>query len=325
VSTGNLTITYFNSLNATIGSPDAPVALSGASTEITTNIPASAVYAQFEVVDNLNHKRTEQTRIGVHNATMRFAGILLSNSSGGSLDGTSTPTNFVMIPNTRVNLTFDVNAGCATPFTSAYIDEIRGSFQVNTITNQVVIALNNTQINNYMDDLDNDYSEINGSILHVMLDDLADVDIKNLVDVTVVEPTVTVAPTLVRVNASTPVVVGVNAYTTGIRNLNITVNDARFNGTTNATGSATITVNATAAGTLPVYIDGVETTKSVTAISLAGDANGDGDVNVIDLQMLAQAFFALSGDENFNPAVDFNNDGEINVIDLQILAGNYRV
>ena len=42
-----------------------------------------------------------------------------------------------------------------------------------------------------------------------------------------------------------------------------------------------------------------------------------------NLQELAQSFFTQEGDEKYNPEVDFNNDKEIDVVDLQILAQNY--
>lgn len=45
----------------------------------------------------------------------------------------------------------------------------------------------------------------------------------------------------------------------------------------------------------------------------------DGVVNVQDLGVLRQAFFASTGDANWNADADFNNDGTINVVDLGIM------
>ena len=58
---------------------------------------------------------------------------------------------------------------------------------------------------------------------------------------------------------------------------------------------------------------------------LAGDANGDNAVNILDLSILAGAYNASDGDGSFNPATDFNGDGVVNILDLSLLAGNYNM
>lgn len=59
--------------------------------------------------------------------------------------------------------------------------------------------------------------------------------------------------------------------------------------------------------------------------AITGDINGDGHVNVGDLQMLVAAWGAtktpLSG--NWNPAADLNGDGSVNVGDLQLFVVNW--
>jgi hypothetical protein len=57
------------------------------------------------------------------------------------------------------------------------------------------------------------------------------------------------------------------------------------------------------------------------AVSLPGDANGDGVVNVGDLGILAGNYGTLEG-ATWEMG-DFNGDGAVNVGDLGILAGNY--
>ncbi len=53
---------------------------------------------------------------------------------------------------------------------------------------------------------------------------------------------------------------------------------------------------------------------------IAGDINGDGEINGVDVIAIGANY------GNANPtAADLNNDGVINVLDLEILAGNYRL
>ncbi len=59
-------------------------------------------------------------------------------------------------------------------------------------------------------------------------------------------------------------------------------------------------------------------------LRLLGDGNGDGYVNVGDLQVLLSAWGSASAtDANWNPNTDFNGDTYINVADLQILAAHW--
>ncbi len=56
---------------------------------------------------------------------------------------------------------------------------------------------------------------------------------------------------------------------------------------------------------------------------LAGDANADGVINVIDLLALALSWNRQAGDPDYDPNCDFNADGAVNVIDLLTLARNW--
>ena len=50
-------------------------------------------------------------------------------------------------------------------------------------------------------------------------------------------------------------------------------------------------------------------------ISLIGDLNGDGFVNVLDVQIMINAILGIAP----NSGADLNGDGSVNVLDLQIL------
>jgi thermitase len=53
------------------------------------------------------------------------------------------------------------------------------------------------------------------------------------------------------------------------------------------------------------------------------DVNGDGVVNIVDIQSVAARWGAAEGDENYDPACDINGDGRINIIDIQLVAGKW--
>jgi len=77
-------------------------------------------------------------------------------------------------------------------------------------------------------------------------------------------------------------------------------------------------------GPLTVFVAGEHhTTGSFTAaVTLAGDVNGDGVVNVADLQLFATAYGSHAGQPNYNPAADFNLNGAVNLYDAKALEHN---
>jgi hypothetical protein len=58
-------------------------------------------------------------------------------------------------------------------------------------------------------------------------------------------------------------------------------------------------------------------------VHLAGDANADGHVDVVDLLSLVYTFGLSSGDPGFDPTCDFNTDNAVDVVDLLILVDNF--
>ena len=54
-----------------------------------------------------------------------------------------------------------------------------------------------------------------------------------------------------------------------------------------------------------------------------GNVNGDGMVDLTDLQLLLSAYGSVEGDQNFIYHADANNDGIINLDDLQFLLAHY--
>lgn len=77
------------------------------------------------------------------------------------------------------------------------------------------------------------------------------------------------------------------------------------------------------AANLPGYLTGPGTLTVTTTMRVAGDVDGDGHVDVVDLLYLVDAFGCVEGELEYNPACDFNSDGWIDVVDLLTLVENW--
>jgi hypothetical protein len=80
-----------------------------------------------------------------------------------------------------------------------------------------------------------------------------------------------------------------------------------------------------AAQTLPGEIDTTNNNLTDGWIfqAMLGDLNGDGQVNIVDITIIARAFNTKPGDERWNPNADLNNDGTINIIDITKVAKEF--
>jgi PKD repeat protein len=82
-------------------------------------------------------------------------------------------------------------------------------------------------------------------------------------------------------------------------------------------GNYTVTLNVTDNKEL----SGVNTTT--ISISLFGDLNSDGNVNIVDITIVATAYGSNAGQSNWNPIADLNNDGVVNILDIAQVAVQY--
>jgi PKD repeat protein len=61
----------------------------------------------------------------------------------------------------------------------------------------------------------------------------------------------------------------------------------------------------------------------VQQITLIGDINGDGKVNILDAIILGNAFLSTPTSSNWNPNADLNGDGHVNILDAIILGNHF--
>lgn len=88
--------------------------------------------------------------------------------------------------------------------------------------------------------------------------------------------------------------------------------------------------NSTSTATLNwIETEDLEDHLRVAALSLArivhlkGDIDGDGDVDIFDIVVIADAYGSKEGDPEYNPSCDLDGDGDIDIFDIVIACGHY--
>jgi hypothetical protein len=91
-----------------------------------------------------------------------------------------------------------------------------------------------------------------------------------------------------------------------------------------ADGQAAAFVKVNASGPLTIAVSGQDHTTGAYQldVTLVGDSNGDGTVNLADLAPFTAAYSTSPGNPKYNPAADFNQDGIVNQIDAEALMQN---
>jgi hypothetical protein len=64
-------------------------------------------------------------------------------------------------------------------------------------------------------------------------------------------------------------------------------------------------------------------TSGVVTVTIPGDINGDGTVDIYDAILLSNAFNSFAGGPNWNPNADINGDGIVDIYDAIIVAGHF--
>ena len=99
--------------------------------------------------------------------------------------------------------------------------------------------------------------------------------------------------------------------------LSINATNGQITGTPTQAGSFTLTVTVT---------DNASTTATESfsmAVSLIGDFNGDGVVNISDHLLFLEVFGLSEGDDGFNADMDLNGDGTIGTPDFLIFVSHF--
>jgi hypothetical protein len=58
-------------------------------------------------------------------------------------------------------------------------------------------------------------------------------------------------------------------------------------------------------------------------VSIPGDLDGDGTVNILDAITLSNSFLAVPSGPNWNPNADINDDNVVNILDAIILSNHF--
>jgi hypothetical protein len=64
-------------------------------------------------------------------------------------------------------------------------------------------------------------------------------------------------------------------------------------------------------------------TYGLVSVTIMGDINGDGTVNILDAIVLGNAFLATPASPNWNPNADINNDNAVNILDAIALSNHF--
>ena len=99
--------------------------------------------------------------------------------------------------------------------------------------------------------------------------------------------------------------------------LSINSSSGRITGTPSKAGTFTLTVKVT---------DNANKTATYSfsmAVSLIGDFNGDGVVNLSDHSLFVAAYGLSEGDDGYNAEMDLNGDGTINTADFLIFVSHF--
>jgi hypothetical protein len=90
---------------------------------------------------------------------------------------------------------------------------------------------------------------------------------------------------------------------------------------TNTVSKGNYTISTTAT-TIPGETDIADNTYTNGWVleTIAGDVNGDGQVNILDIAQVAVAFGTKPGYSKWDPNADINNDNEINILDISTVA-----
>ncbi len=262
---GNLTITYYNASSTQLSTGSVGIVTNF--TTITTVVPATASTALF-AVSNTSASTSGNLSLSVAVPTISVSNVLIMNSTS-VLVNKNNPSNLVVINNTVINLTFTLGASYAEGL-------VISLYQINTSnglagllatnTSATVVQLTSTVIGDTL----TTWAGLNASAVYVLINNSNGVG-WNLLNITVAEPTITTDKLSVPLTLNSTVIINVSAYSLGVAGLNVTVkNSTNSTLASNITGSNGVTqlvIAPSSTDTLYIWINGVRTTKTMSATS----------------------------------------------------------
>lgn len=87
-------------------------------------------------------------------------------------------------------------------------------------------------------------------------------------------------------------------------------------------GNYTLSANATTVGGETEISDN-SLTESWIIVTLPGDVEGDGDVDIFDIVKIAGSYGSKEGQPKYDPNCDVDKDKDVDIFDVVIAAGNY--
>ena len=140
---------------------------------------------------------------------------------------------------------------------------------------------------------------------------------------------ITVKISAVQTNSAiTPIQVSASGGQTPYR-YSLSNNPASGSGLSIHSSSGQITGTPTQARTFTLTVTVTDNAKKTAtesfsmAVSLIGDFNGDGAVNLSDHSLFVTVFGLSEGDDGFNAEMDMNGDGIINTADFLIFVSHF--
>jgi parallel beta-helix repeat protein len=126
-------------------------------------------------------------------------------------------------------------------------------------------------------------------------------------------------------SANITVLVNTTVITTQIINLTIgtTALAQAWNATGFTRGNYTMSVHIEPVPGETDTADNSFTYNNAITVTVAGDTNGDGNINIYDIVRLAWAYDAKKGDSRFNPNCDIDGNDKINIFDVVIATSGY--